>query len=72
MFVFQKEIYLCAPVLGKVLTKYADVVELVDTPDLGSGAVRCVGSSPSIRTSKKRELLKNRSLFLQITGYKTN
>ncbi len=27
-----------------------DVVELVDTPDLGSGAVRCVGSSPIIRT----------------------
>jgi hypothetical protein len=25
---------------------YAQVVKLVDTPDLGSGAVRCVGSSP--------------------------
>lgn len=24
----------------------AQVVKLVDTPDLGSGAVRCVGSSP--------------------------
>ncbi len=28
----------------------ASVVELVDTPDLGSGAVRCGGSSPSART----------------------
>ncbi len=25
---------------------HAQVVKLVDTPDLGSGAVRCVGSSP--------------------------
>ncbi len=25
---------------------FAQVVELVDTPDLGSGAVRYVGSSP--------------------------
>jgi hypothetical protein len=30
-----------------------DVVELVDTPDLGSGAARCVGSSPIIRTKIK-------------------
>ena len=28
----------------------ADVVKLVDTPDLGSGAARRGGSSPSIRT----------------------
>lgn len=28
----------------------AGVVKLVDTPDLGSGASRCAGSSPSIRT----------------------
>jgi hypothetical protein len=28
----------------------ADVVKLVDTLDLGSSAVRCAGSSPSIRT----------------------
>ena len=33
---------------------YADVVELVDTPDLGSGAERCAGSSPSFRTSRVR------------------
>lgn len=26
------------------------MVKLVDTPDLGSGAARCVGSSPIIRT----------------------
>jgi hypothetical protein len=30
----------------------ADVVKLVDTLDLGSSAVRCVGSSPSIRTRR--------------------
>lgn len=28
-----------------------DVVKLVDTSDLGSDAVRCGGSSPSIRTN---------------------
>ena len=28
----------------------AGVVKLADTPDLGSGAVRCAGSSPVIRT----------------------
>ncbi len=28
----------------------ASVVELVDTPDLGSGAARCRGSSPFART----------------------
>ncbi len=30
--------------------QFADMVKLVDTPDLGSGAARCVGSSPIIRT----------------------
>ena len=30
----------------------ARVVELVDTPDLGSGAERCGGSSPPSRTKK--------------------
>ena len=29
----------------------AGVVKLVDTPDLGSGAARCVGSSPITRTN---------------------
>ena len=32
----------------------ADMVELVDTLDLGSSAVRCVGSTPSIRTKKDK------------------
>lgn len=35
-----------------ICTSYADMVKLVDTPDLGSGASRCVGSSPIIRTFK--------------------
>lgn len=29
-----------------MLSTYAQVVKLVDTPDLGSGAARCEGSSP--------------------------
>ena len=32
-----------------------DVVKLVDTPDLGSGAARRGGSSPSIRTILQSE-----------------
>lgn len=32
------------------LTIFADMVKLVDMPDLGSGAARRVGSSPIIRT----------------------
>lgn len=32
---------------------YASVVELVDTPDLGSGAVRCGGSSPFARKARE-------------------
>jgi hypothetical protein len=35
---------------------YADMVKLVDMPDLGSGAARRVGSSPIIRTSKTQTL----------------
>ena len=31
----------------------ADVVELVDTPDLGSGAARCESSSLSVRTIQR-------------------
>ena len=31
---------------------YADVVELVDSEDLGSSAERCVGSNPIFRTMK--------------------
>jgi hypothetical protein len=38
---------------------YADMVKLVDMPDLGSGAARRVGSSPIIRT-------KNLSIYFHI------
>ncbi len=34
------------------ITFSADMVKLVDMPDLGSGAARRVGSSPIIRTKK--------------------
>ena len=40
--------YICTPLAG--------VVELVDTPDLGSGAARCEGSSPFTRTKPQRML----------------
>ena len=40
-------------------SNYADMVKLVDMPDLGSGAARRVGSSPIIRTKK----LLNREAF---------
>ena len=36
---------------------FADMVELADTPDLGSGAVRHTGSSPAIRTKSERVML---------------
>lgn len=36
--------------------KYAGMVELVDTQDLGSCAVRRVGSSPTTRTISRRHL----------------
>ena len=43
--------YLCGPkATGLGVT--ADMAKLVDVPDLGSGAARRVGSSPSIRTLK--------------------
>ena len=45
------------------LTNFADMVKLVDMPDLGSGAARRVGSSPIIRTKK---LLYLRSFFYVI------
>ena len=41
----------------------AGVVKLVDTPDLGSGASRCVGSSPITRTKKP---LKFQRLFFYL------
>ncbi len=36
-------VYICNPI-------FAGMVKLVDTPDLGSGAARCEGSSPFTRT----------------------
>ena len=30
--------------------RYADMAKLVDAPDLGSGAAKRVGSTPTIRT----------------------
>ena len=49
----QKQSYICTR-NNETLISYiicpAGVVKLVDTPDLGSGAARCVGSSPITRT----------------------
>ena len=49
--------YICTPkqknsgrLQSRNLIFQADMVKLVDMPDLGSGAARRVGSSPSIRT----------------------
>ena len=41
----------------------AGVVKLVDTPDLGSGASRCVGSSPITRTLNIKKRLQPLFLF---------
>ena len=38
----------------------AHVVKLVDTSDLGSDAVRCGGSSPSMRTCLELDFLKGK------------
>jgi hypothetical protein len=46
---------------------YADVVKLVYTPDLGSGASRRGGSSPLIRTRMKKKTL-NVSFFERISA----
>jgi hypothetical protein len=43
---------------------YADMVKLVDMPDLGSGAARRVGSSPIIRTKS----FSNREAFFVLTS----
>ena len=56
---FAKKLYLCA-----VLTKNAPVVELVDTLDLGSSAVRRVSSSLIRRTKKEAVGLSQRPLFI--------
>ena len=39
---------------------YAGVVKLADTPDLGSGAARCAGSSPVTRILYDDNLLNSR------------
>ncbi len=45
--------------------RHADVVKLVYTPDLGSGAARCGGSSPLIRTMYDKALLTILKTFLK-------
>ena len=64
---FTKFDYICtclkagSPTIPKFILRYAGVVELVDTPDLGSGAARCESSSLSARTVKS--FSKTRSFF---------
>ncbi len=53
---------------------FADVTELVDVPDLGSGVERRVGSSPFIRTSKwflivSSDITKKPLIFLPLRGW---
>ena len=52
---FKNLVYICKPLAG--------VVELVDTPDLGSGAARCGSSSLPARTILEKLLKKLRSFF---------
>jgi hypothetical protein len=66
-----KYFYILKIILPLHFQLIAGVVELVDTPDLGSGAERCAGSSPSIRT-KKREVLLLFSFFMTIVLNKLN
>ncbi len=49
----------------KMLTQFADVVELADTLDLGSSAVRHAGSSPVIRTTSEQALYRLLRLFIK-------
>lgn len=51
----KKHLYICTVLQEQiVLNKIAaGMVKLVDTPDLGSGAARCEGSSPFTRTNFK-------------------
>ena len=53
---FQKYAYICTH-------NFADMVKLVDMPDLGSGAARRVGSSPIIRTETLSHLIVKGFLF---------
>ena len=53
------------------LTNFADMVKLVDMPDLGSGAARRVGSSPIIRT-KPLNLKKLRGFLFKVVRHLPN
>ena len=48
-------------VVARMVAPPAQVVKLVDTPDLGSGAVRCVGSSPILGTFFRIPILSMKS-----------
>lgn len=48
-------------------SQQAGMVKLVDTPDLGSGAARCEGSSPFTRTTKTSSNFEEVFLFLLLT-----
>lgn len=50
-FKIEKLLYICIPIIIGV---NAGVVELVDTLDLGSSAVRCESSSLSACTTRKK------------------
>ena len=52
--------YICTSIRTKQFVYFADMVKLVDMPDLGSGAARRVGSSPIIRT---KSFLETRGFF---------
>jgi hypothetical protein len=54
---FKNLVYICRPLAG--------VVELVDTPDLGSGAARCGSSSLPARTIKYKLLNILRGFFFE-------
>lgn len=53
-FKIEKLLYICIPI---IIGLNAGVVELVDTLDLGSSAVRCESSSLSACTTKKTSVI---------------
>ncbi len=53
-FKIEKLLYICIPI---IIGLNAGVVELVDTLDLGSSAVRCESSSLSACTTRESRLL---------------
>ncbi len=56
--------YICNP--------FAGVVELVDTPDLGSGAARCGSSSLPARTKKEKPRCKSWLFYLSLIWTNSN